>query len=160
MSDEFAIAAVTATMSYLLDSYGVAVSTRPPDSQSDTGARINIFLYQVAPNTGYRNKDLPARNFAGELVRKQQLGLDLHYLLTAYGNNDDELSAQLTLAEALRVLHENPILTRDLVTEAVNDADIKADLTDIETSDLAEPCDKGVRKPESKKAFINVGYST
>ncbi len=40
MSDEFAIAAVTATMSYLLDSYGVAVSTRPPDSQSDTGARI------------------------------------------------------------------------------------------------------------------------
>ena len=138
MSDEFAIAAVTATMSYLLDSYGVAVSTRPPDSQSDTGARINIFLYQVAPNTGYRNKDLPARNFAGVLVRKQQLGLALHYLLTAYGNNDDELSAQLTLAEALRVLHENPILTRDLVTEAVNDADIKADLTDIETSDLAE----------------------
>ena len=138
MSDEFAIAAVTATISYLLESNGIAASTRAPDAQTMEGERLNIFLYQVAPNLGYRNNDQPARNFAGELVRKQQLGLDLYYLLTAYGNSDDELSAQLVLAKALRVLHENPVLMREIIKAAISSPDVKADLTDIETSDLAD----------------------
>ena len=68
------------------------------------------------------------------LVRKEQLGIDLHYLLTAYGNNDDELSSQKTLAEAIRVLHENPVFTRDLIELGINDSD----LSDIDSSDLAE----------------------
>lgn len=135
MSDSFAIAAVTSTLSYILENEGgIAVTTKPPDTSSDSTARLNIFLYQVTPNLGYRNMDAPARSYSGELVRKQQLGLDLHYLLTAYGNNDDELSSQKTLAEAMRVLHENPVFTRDLIKMGIDNSD----LADIETSDIVD----------------------
>ncbi len=135
MSDSFAIAAVTATISYILKQEGgITVSRKPPDTSTGSDARLNIFLYQVTPNLGYFNADSPARNYSGELVRKQQLGLDLHYLLTAYGKNDDDLSAQKTLADTMRILHENPILSRQLIKAAKNDSQF----TDIESSDLDE----------------------
>jgi Pvc16 N-terminal domain len=137
MSDSFAIAAVTASMAYILQKQGgITVTTRPPDAAAGGTARLNIFLYQVTPNLGYRNMDTPSRSYSGELVRKQQLGLDLHYLLTAYGNNDDELSAQKTLAEAMRVLHENPVFSRDLVELAINEWE--SDLADIDKSNITE----------------------
>jgi hypothetical protein len=137
MSDSFAIATVTAAMAYLLESEGVTVTTNPPDLSGNEEARINIFLYQVTPNLGYRNIDTPARSYSGELVSKQQLGLDLHYLLTAYGKSDDELSSQKVLAQTMRVLHENPILTRDLITQALADSTI-ADLPDMDSANLAD----------------------
>jgi hypothetical protein len=136
MSNSFAIAAVTEAIGYLLDYNGVAVSARPPDAQNSTDSRVNIFLYQVTPNPGYRELDAPARASGGELVRKQRVALDLHYLLTAYGSGDDELAAQRTLAEAVRVLHENPVLARDLVEDAINNPVFV--LADIESADLAE----------------------
>lgn len=140
MSDSFAIAAVTATMKYIIENEGgIAVTTRPPDTTTtESTARLNIFLYQVTPNIGYRNLDTPSRSYSGELVRKQQLGIDLNYLLTAYGNNDDELSSQKTLAEAIRVLHENPVFTRELIELGINDSD----LSDIDTSDLGEQVER------------------
>lgn len=137
MSDSFAIATVTAAMAYLLESEGVTVTTNPPDLTGNDEARINIFLYQVTPNPGYRNIDTPARSYSGELVSRQQLGLDLHYLLTAYGKSDDELSSQKVLAQTMRVLHENPILTRDIIAQALADPMI-ADLPDMDSADLAE----------------------
>jgi hypothetical protein len=134
--NSFAIAAVTATMTYILENEGgIKVTAKPPDTATDTTvARLNIFLYQVTPNLGYRNMDMPSRSYSGELVRKQQLGIDLHYLLTAYGNSDDELSSQKTLADAMRVLHENPVFTRDLIELGIEESDLQ----DIEISDLAE----------------------
>jgi hypothetical protein len=136
--NSFAISAVTATMKYVLENEGgVAVTTKPPDvtTQTET-ARLNIFLYQVTQNMGYRNNDHPSRSYSGELVRKQQVGIDLHYLLTAYGNQDDELSSQKTLADTIRVLHENPVFTRDLIKLGIDNPELE--LPDIERSDLAD----------------------
>jgi hypothetical protein len=133
--NSLAIAAVTATMTYILRKQGdIKVTTKPPDTVTDTTAGLNIFLYQVTPNLGYRNNDNPSRSYTGELVHKPQLGIDLHYLLTAYGDQDDELSSQRTLATAMRVLHENPVFTRDLIKLGEEDSDF----FDEEGSDLAE----------------------
>ena len=92
MSNSYAIAAVTATLFYLFRQEGITVSIKSPDKQSPTdNNRINIFLYQVTPNLGYSNMDLPARNYEGELVKNQLLSLNLYYLITAYGEGDEEL---------------------------------------------------------------------
>ena len=63
MSNYLAIASVTATFSNLLadavpaDMSGVEISTERPDSNMpDGGPRINLYLYQVAPNTALRNR--------------------------------------------------------------------------------------------------------
>jgi hypothetical protein len=111
MSNSYAISAVTATLWKLFRTEGITVTTKPPDAQSAGGdTRLNIFLYRVAENSGYKNMDQPATSsYSGDLFKNQQVGLDLYYLLTAYGKNDDDLFAQKTLAEAVRVLHESPV---------------------------------------------------
>jgi len=125
MSNSHAISAVTATLSYLLHNGGIAVDTKPPDVKPSAGSRVNIFLYQVTQNPSYKNMDQPARSYTGDLVKNQQIGLDLYYLLTAYGDGDDDLLAQKTLAEVVTVLHERPVLTRSLIDAAMKDSDIK-----------------------------------
>ena len=98
MSDSFSIAMVTCALYYLLSKEGITVSVKSPDSMEDADKLVNIFLYQVTPNLGYRNKDLPARAYSGNMITKQQLGLDLHYLITAYGEKQkDEFAAHKLL---------------------------------------------------------------
>ena len=141
MSNLYAISATTATLSYLLRSEGKTVTTKPPDTPTSGSPRLNIFLYQVLQNPGYKNLDNPARGFEGDLIKKQQVGLDLYYLLTAYGNNDEELSAQKVLAESVMILHEKPILTRELIEAAINDPDINSQMSDINNADLSKQID-------------------
>ncbi|HJZ69754.1 MAG TPA: DUF4255 domain-containing protein, partial [Blastocatellia bacterium] len=101
MSSALAIAAVTAVLKDLLNnglidhnvgaSVGeVTVSTLPPDrvdvlDAAQKKSRLNLFMYQVTPNAGWRNVGLPSRNDRGERISNPPLALDLHYLLTAYG---------------------------------------------------------------------------
>jgi Pvc16 N-terminal domain len=138
LSNSYAIAAVTATLFYLFRKEGITVSIKSPDKQSPIDNRLNIFLYQVSPNLGYRNMDLPARNYEGELVNNQLLSLNLNYLITAYGAGDEELPAQQILANAMRILYENPNLKRETIVSAINDNDVKAIFSAITGSDLAE----------------------
>ena len=123
MSGPLAIAAVTLAMKDLLDaglagldlsSIGnVSVSALPPDRVT-TGEtepnRLNLFLYRVASNPGWRNEQLPSRDSAGARVSNPPLALDLHYLLTAYGSQN--FHAEALLGVAMQVLHETPMLTR------------------------------------------------
>jgi hypothetical protein len=95
----------------------VVVSALPPDrvlsSQQPNApdpTRLNVYLYHVTRNAGWRNRELPARDSRGELVTQPLLPLDLHYLLTAYGTGD--LQSEILLGYAMQVLHENPVLTR------------------------------------------------
>jgi hypothetical protein len=129
MSNPLAVAAVTATFSQLLGQVtqdpslsGVAVTNRPPDrarASSDTGRQLNLFLYQVTLNLALQNSDLPARNASGDLVQRPVLPLNLHYLLTSYGQNDDEVDAQHLLAYAMILAHETPVLSRDRIRAAI-----------------------------------------
>ena len=123
MSNALAIAAVTAALKDLigngllsldLSSIGsVTVSALPPDriatGQTEPN-QLNLFLYQVTPNIGWRNQALPARDGSGARIGNAPLALDLHYMLSAYGAQD--LSAEALLGLAMQFLHETPMLSR------------------------------------------------
>jgi hypothetical protein len=130
VSSALAIAAVTASLKDLLNDGlmdhdlstvgSFTVTAQPPDrvttgtTESD---QLNLFLYQVTANSGWRNVGLPSRDRGGERITNPPLALDLHYLLTAYGSKD--LNAELLLGYAMQVLHETPVLTRPMLRTAL-----------------------------------------
>jgi hypothetical protein len=125
MSNALAIAATTETLVTLLSQYidlanvnGAWVSNATPD-QIDKVAQpgVNVFLYQVSPNAALRNADLPTRAPDGTLLQKPQLALDLHYLLTFYGD-DTFLEQQRLLGAAALTLHRFPIFPASLIQPA------------------------------------------
>ena len=95
MSDYRVIAAATLTLqNLLLDAIrdpapGATVKTGPPEVRApeEVGeGLINIFLYKVEPNRVWRNEDLPYRRSDGSLMRRPQVAVDVHYLLSFYGD--------------------------------------------------------------------------
>jgi hypothetical protein len=132
MSTALAIASVTAVLKDLLNnglidhnvsaSVGdVTVSTLAPDRidalDTEKKSRLNLFMYQVTTNAGWRNTGLPARNADGERLSNPPLALDLHYLLTAYGA--EELHAEILLGHGMQLLHETPVLTRASIRKSL-----------------------------------------
>lgn len=123
MSGPLAIAGVTAVLKDVLNNGLIdhdlaavgsfSVTAMPPD-RITTGTQepnqLNLFLYQVTPNQGWRNAGLPSRDSSGERVSNPPLALDLHYLLTAYGAQD--FNAEILLGYALQIFHETPVLSR------------------------------------------------
>jgi hypothetical protein len=123
VSGPLAIAGVTAVLKDLLNdgllnhdlsSIGsFSVTALPPDriTTGQTEAnQLNVFLYQLTPNLGWRNEGLPSRDGQGARLTNPPLALDLHYLLTAYGAQD--MNAEVLLGYAMQLLHETPLLTR------------------------------------------------
>lgn len=157
MGNALAIAAVTAVLKDLLNNglidhnvtgavgSNVTVSALPPDRVFAPGAQegnqLNLFLYQVTPNVGWRNIGLPSRDEQGGRLTNPPLALDLHYLLTAYGAED--LHAEVLLGYAMQLLHETPILTRQSIRTAlqpspVNGAILPPALQALSASELAD----------------------
>jgi hypothetical protein len=160
MSSSRAIAAVTAILKDLLnnglishdimsETGPVKVSALPPDLIDTTDRnlnQLNIFLYQVTPNQGWRNIGLPARDARGERVSDPPLALDLHYMLTAYCSKD--LYTEMLLGYSMQLLHEMPVLTRDTIRKALapdvtisNETPsplLPPELRSLSASDLAE----------------------
>src|SRR5262249_38186519 len=94
---------------------GAHVTALPPDASSGLpNPGINIFLYQVSPNPALRNADLPTRASKGALLRRPQIALDLHYLLTFYGD-EASLEQQRLLGAVALALHAYPELPRTLI---------------------------------------------
>ena len=137
MSDHLAIAAVSAAVGQLIqgaldvDVPGALVSHDRPGAPGEESRRgTNIFLYQVLPSASLRNNDLPTRTPAGNIVQRPTAALDLAYLFTFYG--DALLFEPERMAGSLaRLLHQHPILHRDLIEaavaanpEAIGDADL------------------------------------
>lgn len=134
MSSALAIAAVTAVLRDLLNDgliranlsgvlgSAAAVSVLAPDrvvpgSASET-SQLNLFLYSVTPNMGWRNEGLPSRDVSGKMrLSNAPLALDLHYLVSAYSGGD--LHAEMLLGVAMQVLHETPVLTRERIRAAL-----------------------------------------
>ena len=73
-------------------------------SFGDGGTRITLLLYRVTVNEHARLQRPAGRDGAGPAP----LNLDLHYLLTAWAGN--ALDEQVTMAWAMRQLHEAPVL--------------------------------------------------
>src|SRR5262245_5237435 len=125
MSNYLAIATVTGTLHNVLTNAsgavpGAKISTKRPDGASaeaqDPG--INIFLYQVTPNAAYRNADLPTRTANGQLVQRPQTALNLHYLLSFYGD-ETRLEPQRLLGAVARQLHARPLLTKEDIIQTL-----------------------------------------
>ena len=141
MSNFLAIATATATLSQLIqtaigeDVPGAIVSMVRPEGNGnnvpETG--VNLYLYQVAPNPAWRNADLPTRNANGDLVQRPRAAFDLHYLLTFYGD-EAQLEPQRLVGSVIRTLHAQPVLTRQLIRETINNASFNY----LADSDLAD----------------------
>jgi hypothetical protein len=135
VSSALAIAGVTAVLRDLLNDgminhnvsgaigNAVTVSASPPDrvigSNGVEPTQLNLFLYHVTPNQGWRNERLPSRDGSGRTrLSNPPLALDLHYFLSAYGAED--LHAEILLGYAMQLLHETPVLSRSAITTALN----------------------------------------
>jgi Pvc16 N-terminal domain len=130
VSSPLAIAAVSAVLLDLLNDAMVnndlsavgsfKVSALPPDRIA-TGAQepnqLNLFLYQLSANPGWRNEGLPSHDARGARISNPPLALDLHYLLTAYGTND--LNAEILLGYAMEQLHDLRVIPRGAIRRAL-----------------------------------------
>jgi hypothetical protein len=157
MSTALAIASVTAVLKDLLNnglidhdvssSLGNVLVTALPPDRIDTGeatekSQLNVFMYQVSPNQGWRNVGLPSRDGnSGARLTNPPLALDLHYMLSAYGAKD--LHTEILLGYGMQLLHETPVLTRDAIRRALGpsfpvNGSFPPELANLFTSGLAD----------------------
>lgn len=136
MSNPAAIAAVTATIRNLLtmgvttdpDLVDTTVTMRPlhlARTNGNSANQINIFLYHVTPSGSWRNMPPPTTVRPGE-SGAPALGLNLYYLITAFGRDNDAqrpFSHQL-LGRAMSTLHDHPLLGADEIKAALPDNDL------------------------------------
>ncbi len=151
MSNYLGIATVTATLQRLLqgsvqlDVAGARVTTVRPETLGQGGtpeAGVNLFLYQIAPNPVWANNNIPPRQRKGEVTKRGQAPLDLHYLLSFYGN-EVELEPQRLLGSVVRTLEDFAILTPQMIAQTTHDPGYPyldgADLADQSELVKAEP---------------------
>lgn len=170
MSNALGIASVTHVLKDLLNdglintdvstSLGTAVNVTslPPgqveSQQGGATTQLNIFMYRVSYNTGWSNVGYPSRNSRGEPISNPPLALNLHYLLTAFG--EVELHAEILLGFAMQLLHENPVLDRNLIRNSLSVASVTnpggrlpSDLLALAGSGLAEQIEQIKISPEA-----------
>jgi hypothetical protein len=144
VSNHLAIAAATATLRTILqmaaDASGVSgalvTHIRPDAPAGLPPSGVNIYLYRISPNTSWRNADLPTRRPDGALLRRPQTALDLHYLLTFYGD-DAHLEPQQLLGAVTSALHAEPTLPRATIRSTIATVHNGTDHF-LETSGLAD----------------------
>ncbi|MBQ0986083.1 DUF4255 domain-containing protein [Streptomyces sp. F63] len=141
MSNALAIATVTQALAHLIANNltpefneAVRVEPRKPPAEPPPDPLITVFCYQVTPNASMRNNDLPTRAADGTLVQRAAAALDLHYLISAYGE-EAELVGQRLIGCVVRTLHEIPVLPRDVIAQA-------AERPHLAGSDLADALQK------------------
>ena len=142
MSNHLAIATVTETLRQRLEKAAreeiidADVSAIRPKGEPGEGTKgIWIFLYHATPNLGLSNVDLPTRRTDGTVSERPQVALDLHYLLSFFGN-ENVLEPQRLLGTAVRFLHSEPLLTRKMIEDVVHSVDF------LNESDLAYQVEK------------------
>ena len=128
MSNALSIAAVTLTLRRLLSPAANANITMLPLDQargSATNDQLNLFMYEAVLNGAWRNSPVPWQARPGE-SGQAPLPLGLHYLVTAYG--EDESDAHLVFGRAMSILHDHPVLgdreIRDATTGDLQDSNL------------------------------------
>lgn len=164
MSSPLAIGAVSAVLRNLLDNGmvdvgapagAVNVTAVAPDTidldDANRPPTLNLFLYRVSPNLGWRNERLPSRNSNGERIANPPLALDLHYLVTAYA--DEDFEAEILLGYAIHLLHERPVLDRAAIRRALDPSPLGSPILPpafqaLAASDLADQVEAVTVTPE------------
>ena len=134
MSNPLAIAATTLTLQAILQSTIVGdpadtdltdttVTILPPDKARGNGNanQLNLFLYQIVPNAAWRNMNVPSQVATGE-TGNPPLALTLHYLLTAFGKDNDTTLpfGHHLLAKAMSILYDHALLGPDEIRAATS----------------------------------------
>lgn len=171
MSSALAIASVTAVLKHLLGNVvvqqpaitgmgDVVVSALPPDrvlSNNGTEERnqLNLYLYRLTPNSRWRHVGALTSAQTKMAAEQEQLplALDLHYLLTAYGERD--LQAEVLLGYAMQFFYETPVLARETIRATLASLGAgngsHAGMTALSSSMLGEQLEQITIRPE----FLN-----
>jgi hypothetical protein len=158
MSSALAIASVSMVLKDLLNNgmidrdvsgmlHGeVRVTALPPDridtSTNGELTQLNLFMYMVSFNPGWRNEGLPSMNARAERISNPYLALDLYYLLSAY--SAAELYSEILLGVAMQLLFETPVLPREAIRYSLGAVtslpgnDLPPGLQVLSTSGLAD----------------------
>ena len=145
MSDSSAIGMVGESLVNLLEGEmqitpTVDVTVLAPDENATANRRINLFLYKVEENTFLRNKDWEVSRANTSQIAPPPLSLNLHYLMTAYAQNDQQTgntSAHEVLGEAMRVMNEFPVVPDAHLADGLVDAREQVKII-LKQADLAE----------------------
>jgi hypothetical protein len=148
MSNDKAIAAVTKTLqSHLFTQLskdpqlaGATVTTKPPDKARPGpggGRQLNLFLYRTSIDAAWRNQSPPG---AGD--GQPPLPLVLSYLLTAYGDNDDEVESHQILGVAMSTFNDRPLLSRAEISTAFPGSDVENQVERVRITPHPIPMDE------------------
>jgi hypothetical protein len=88
--------------------------------------QINIFLYRVNYSAAWRNTGRSINAKSGESAQPP-LALDLFYILSAYGKDDEDGNGHRLLGLTMSILNDNPILSFDKDTLSGNDLYLQAE---------------------------------
>lgn len=128
MSNEWAVAATTATLRAILEKginhsepNPIDVTHLPPDVVGKGTAKdqINLFLYETSLSAAWRNTDIPRQTRPGETA-PPLLPLTLSYLLSAYSKDNDDLVSHRLLGKAMRILQDNAVLSHHEIEDATS----------------------------------------
>lgn len=127
MSNHLAIATATAALGQLVHTAsqsavsGVMLRFGRPTAPAsgNTERKVHVYLYQVTPNPALRNADLPTRDAQSRLMRRPQAALDLHYLLSFYGD-EQSLEPERMLGAVARDLQARAVLGAQLIGDVVD----------------------------------------
>jgi Pvc16 N-terminal domain len=91
---------------------------------------VNLFLYRTDVNAAWSNLSPPVQGKPGAAAATP-LALNLEYLVTAYGEEDSEHVAHYYLGQAMRVLHDLPMVPRQKLREVLKEARVHDQLERI-----------------------------
>ncbi|ACK70174.1 conserved hypothetical protein [Gloeothece citriformis PCC 7424] len=125
MSNSLAIAAITMTLQNLIyqtlkeDLDGGNVTTLPLDKARNetTNKQINLFLYHFSSNTAFSNRHPVAQVRRGD-NQKGPLALDLFYLISVYGDKDNEIESHQLLGKVMSLFHDVSKITSEIIESA------------------------------------------
>jgi hypothetical protein len=113
-------------MGVTVDLPDAKVTTKPPHKArtgSDQGNQLNLFLYQTAPNAAWRPRDSIGQLKEGDR-NQPPLALNLYYLITAYGRNDDDILSHRLLGQAMSLLHDRGDLSAEEIEASLPGNDL------------------------------------
>ena len=157
MSSPLAVGAVSAVLRNFLDNgmidvgaplSPVKVTAVAPDTikldDPEQPPSLNLFLYRTSLNQGWAEVGLPSFDSNGSRISSPPLALNLHYLLTAYGQSD--FQAEILLGYAMHLLHERPVLDRAAIRRALDPSPLGSSILPpafqaLTASDLADQVD-------------------
>lgn len=113
MSNFRSLAVVTATLEHILQDAAnqavaatdVRIGAPTANLAEESKPLINIFLFRVLPDSGHRNDHFPTRGSGGTEIARARLTLDLHYVLSFYGDAAKFEPERLFGAAALALDH-------------------------------------------------------